>query len=142
MENLLNHILIGIAVLLMFSASIFVHEFGHFLVARWRGMKIEEFAIWCGPKIYSFRRKGILYSWRLFPGPIGGYVKLPQMVTSTAVEGKSEAVPPASPLSRILVAFAGPAMNVVFAFFIATVIYHVGLPVLVNPSVIGYVDPE
>jgi regulator of sigma E protease len=142
MENLLNHVLIGIAVLFMFSASIFVHEFGHFLVARWRRMKIEEFAIGCGPKIFSRTRNGILYSLRVSPIPIGGFVKLPQMVTSEAVEGKSEPVPPAPPLSKILVAFAGPLMNAIFAFAIATVIYFVGLPVLVNPSVIGYVDPE
>lgn len=142
MESFASYVLIGIAVLLMFSASIFVHEFGHFLVARWRRMQIDEFAIWCGPKIYSFTRNGILYSWRLFPGPIGGFVKLPQMVTSEAVEGKSEAVPPAPPFSKILVAFAGPLMNTVFAFVIATVIYFIGLPVLVNPAIIGHVDPE
>jgi len=142
MDTYLGYILIGIAVLLMFSASIFVHEFGHFLVARWRRMQIDEFAIWCGPKIYSVTRNGILYSWRLFPGPIGGFVKLPQMVTSDAVEGKSQPVPPAPPSSRILVAFAGPLMNVVFAFVFATVIYFIGLPVLVNPAVIGHVPSD
>jgi regulator of sigma E protease len=50
-------------------------------------------------------------------------------------------VPPALPLHKILVAAAGPFMNVVFAFVIATVIYFVGLPIPVNPAVIGYVEP-
>jgi regulator of sigma E protease len=67
------------------------------------------------------------------------------MVTSEALEGGQpggEKLPPAPPLSKILVAVAGPFMNVVFAFVIATVIYFVGLPVLVDPPIVGTVDPE
>jgi regulator of sigma E protease len=62
------------------------------------------------------------------------------MLTSEALEGKSQGAekpPPISPLSKILVAFAGPVMNGVFAFVLASVIYFVGLPVLVNPAIIG-----
>lgn len=144
MEKLLSIGLVAVAVILMFGASVFVHEFGHFWVARRRRMKVEEFAIGCGPKVFSWVRDGVLYSWRLFPGPIGGFVKLPQMATSEWAEGKSNSgdLPPAPPWSKILVAFAGPFMNVVFAFLIAGLIYFIGLPVLVNPSVIGRVDPE
>ncbi len=131
------------AVLLLFGAAIFVHEFGHYWVARKRGMKVEAFAIGFGPKILGWKKDGIDYAWRLIPA--GGYVKLPQMITSEALEGgnsSSEApIPPASPLSKILVAFAGPFMNVVFAFAIASLIYFVGLPVAVNPAIIGYVEP-
>src|SRR4051794_17631542 len=104
------------AVIFLFGAAVFVHEFGHFWVARKRGMKVEAFAIGFGPKIFSWVRDGIEYSFRWIPA--GGFVKLPQMITSEALEGsnKDEPIPPASPLSRILVAFAGPLMNVVFAF--------------------------
>src|SRR4026207_369616 len=65
------------------------------------------------------------------------------MITSEALEGanKGEPLPPAPPWARIAVAVAGPFMNVVFAFAIATFIYFVGLPVMVNPSIIGYVEP-
>ena len=65
------------------------------------------------------------------------------MITSEALEGKDdkEPLPPTDPLSKILVAFAGPFMNIVFAFVIASVLYFTGLPVLIDPSVIGYVDP-
>jgi regulator of sigma E protease len=94
-----------------------------------------------GPKIFGWKRGGIEYSLRWIPA--GGYVKLPQMITSEALEGgSSEPVPPAPPLHKILVAIAGPFMNVVFAFAIATVIYFVGLPVPVNPAIIGYVEPN
>src|SRR2546430_17551473 len=109
-----------VVVVLLFGAAVFVHEFGHFCMARRRGMKVEAFAIGFGPKILSWVKDGIEYSWRWIPA--GGFVKLPQMITSEALEGsnKAEAIPPAPPISRILVAMAGPAMNIVFAFIIAT----------------------
>lgn len=144
MEKLLNYALVALAVLLMFGASIFVHELGHFVMALWRRMKVEAFAIGLGPKIAGWTRDGIEYSVRWIPA--GGFVRLPQMITSETLEGGPKPdeppVPPASPLSKILVAVAGPVMNVLFAFLVAAVIYVVGLPVLVNPSVIGKVDPE
>ncbi len=139
--NILTIIYVVLVVLLAFGASIFVHELGHYWVARKVGMKVEEFAVGFGPKIWGFTRDGIDYSLRCIPA--GGYVKLPQMITSETLEGQSkEPVPPAPPWKKIAVAFAGPFMNVVFAFFIATVIYFVGLPVAVDPSIIGYVEPN
>jgi regulator of sigma E protease len=141
MTEILNYLKIGAGVVLLFGAAIFVHEFGHYWVARRRGLKVEAFAIGFGPKIFGWVRDGIEYSVRWIPA--GGFVKLPQMVTSTAIEGESgkDDIPPAPPFSKILVAVAGPFMNVVFAFAIASVIYWVGLPVPVNPSIIGYVEP-
>ncbi len=139
--TILTFIYVAAVVMLAFGASIFFHELGHYWVARRIGMKVEEFAVGFGPKIYGFARNGIEYSLRWIPA--GGYVKLPQMITSEALEGHAhEPVPPAAPWQRVLVAFAGPMMNVVFAFAIATVIYFVGLPVAVNPSIIGYVEPN
>jgi regulator of sigma E protease len=142
MHVYLNYLWVALAVVLMFGASIFVHELGHFLVALRRGMKVEAFAIGFGPKIWSCVRNGIEYSLRWIPA--GGFVRLPQMVTSETLEGGSKdsaPLPPASPESKILVAFAGPLMNVIFAFAIASVIYFTGLPVPVNPAVIGHVEP-
>src|SRR2546423_14121733 len=130
-----------VVVVLLFGAAVFVHEFGHFCMARRRGMKVEGFAIGFGPKIFSWTRDGVEYSWRWIPA--GGFVKLPQMITSEALEGASgsaESTPPAPPWSKILVAVAGPLMNVVFGFSIATLIYFVGLPVAVKPSIIGHVE--
>ncbi len=142
MATILNWIYVAGAVVLLFGAAIFVHEFGHFWVARKRGLKVEAFAIGMGPKIFGWVRDGIEYSVRWIPA--GGFVRLPQMITSAGLEGandpKEAPLPPISPLSKILVAIAGPFMNVVFAFAIATVIYFAGLPVQVNPSVIGYVE--
>src|SRR6266550_9318284 len=91
-----------VVVVLLFGAAVFVHEFGHFWMARRRSMKVEGFAIGFGPKIFSWTRDGIEYSWRWIPA--GGFVKLPQMITSEALEGDSssadEKIPPAPPMSK------------------------------------------
>ncbi|HEY6168853.1 MAG TPA: RIP metalloprotease RseP [Verrucomicrobiae bacterium] len=140
--EILGYLYVVAAVLLLFGAAVFVHEWGHYIVARKRGLKVEAFAIGFGPKLFSWTRDGIEYSWRAIPA--GGYVKLPQMITSETLEGqhdKAEPIPPASPFSKILVALAGPVMNVIFGLALATILYFVGLPVLVNPSIIGRVDP-
>ena len=65
------------------SALIFVHELGHFLAARWRGLKIERFAIWFGKPIWKTTVNGIEYV--LGSIPAGGYVSLPQMATMEAI---------------------------------------------------------
>ncbi|MEK7707036.1 MAG: RIP metalloprotease RseP, partial [Verrucomicrobiota bacterium] len=141
---ILNIIYVVVAVILLFGAAVFVHEYGHYWMARRRGLKIEGFSIGFGPKIFSWMHDGVEWSWRWIPA--GGFVKLPQMVTSDALEGKAgegtEALPSISPWSKILVALAGPVMNLIFAFLIAGVIYFVGLPVAVNPSVVGHVDEK
>lgn len=139
----LQWLYVAAVVLLLFGASIFVHEFGHFWMARRRGLKVEGFSIGFGPKLFGWRRNGIDYAWRWLPA--GGFVALPQMVTSTTLEGKSRVagpLPPASPGSKILVALFGPAMNALFAFAIATAIYFLGLPVLVDPAIVGGVERD
>ena len=76
------------AVLLLFGAAIFVHEWGHYFVARKCGMKVEEFAIGFGKILWKHEKDGILYTIRMIPA--GGFVKLPQMLTSEAIEGKTK----------------------------------------------------
>src|ERR1051325_6675512 len=138
MSHLLNILYVVAGVLLLFGAAIFVHEWGHYFMARRCGLKVEAFAIGMGPKMFSGVRDGIEYSFRWIPA--GGFVRLPQMITSETLEGGSEGrenlppaspiskilvaleggsegrenLPPASPISKILVALAGPFMNVVF----------------------------
>ena len=87
-------------VLLLFNVLIVVHELGHFLAARWRGLKIDRFAIWFGKPIWKTKINGVEYA--LGTIPAGGYVSLPQMATMEAIEGKSESsgqpLPPISAL--------------------------------------------
>ncbi len=143
----LTTIYVIVAVLLLFGAAIFVHEWGHFYVARKCGMKVEEFAIGFGKILWKREKDGILYTVRMIPA--GGFVKLPQMLTSEALEGKSEEeeeeaepLPDISPWAKIAVAVAGPIMNVVFAFVLAGIIYFVGLPEMITPPVVGNLSEE
>jgi regulator of sigma E protease len=133
------------AVLLLFGAAIFVHEWGHYFVARKCGMKVEEFAIGFGKILWKHEKDGILYTVRMIPA--GGFVKLPQMLTSEAIEGKNEEeetepLPEISPWAKIAVAVAGPIMNIVFAFILAGIIYFVGLPESITPPIVGLLDKE
>ncbi|MDR3229582.1 MAG: site-2 protease family protein [Puniceicoccales bacterium] len=140
--------LFGIAlIILFFGGSIFVHELGHFLAARWRGLKIERFSIGIGPRIFGWTGKdGVDYRLSLFP--IGGYVALPQLGDMEAVEGKNESdpdeLPPISYPDKIYVAVAGVVFNIIFAFLLACVLWVSGRPVPpnANTTTIGYVLKE
>ena len=127
-------------VVFFFGLTIFIHEFGHFLVARYRGMKVERFSIGFGPPIWKWTRDGVEY--RISWIPCGGYVALPQMAPMEALEGKTETkaeeLPPASPLDKVLVSLAGPLLNVVLAFLLACALWICGTPA--NPSVVGWVE--
>jgi regulator of sigma E protease len=118
-------------IVLFFGGSIFIHELGHFLAARRRGVKVERFSIGFGPKIFSWRgADGVEY--RLSWLPLGGYVALPQLADMRTIEGEFETdtsqLPPIDYGTKILVFAAGATMNVVFAFVLATVLWVVGQP--------------
>ncbi len=102
--------------LLGFSLLIIVHELGHFIMAKVNGIKVEEFAIGMGPKIFSTQGKETKYSIGLFP--IGGYVKM--MGEEEEVQDE-RSFSSKSPLRRISVIIAGAVMNFLFAIIIFTI---------------------
>ncbi len=131
-------------IVLFFGGSILVHELGHMLAARRRGMHVERFSIGFGPKIFSWRgRDGVEYrvSWL----PFGGYVLIPQLADLGMIEGESNAdlskLPPVSYASKMLVAVAGAVCNILFAFFLACLIWIFGQPTIAenNTTQIGAV---
>ncbi|MEY4797748.1 MAG: hypothetical protein RI978_49 [Verrucomicrobiota bacterium] len=138
----------GIVLLaLFFGGSIFVHELGHFLAARWRGLKIERFSIGFGPKIFGWTGKdGVDYrvSWI----PLGGYVALPQMGDPEAIEGATESdvekLPEISYADKMIVAVMGAVFNVIFAFALATILWFTGMPVPEGngSTIVGYVPEQ
>jgi regulator of sigma E protease len=115
---------------LLFNVLIFVHELGHFLAARWRGLKVERFAIWFGKPLWKKRIGDVEYCLGCIPA--GGYVSLPQMAPMEMIEGKNdeqkEPLPPISPLDKIIVAFAGPLFSFLLALAFALVVTVVGRP--------------
>jgi regulator of sigma E protease len=141
-SNLWSVLLIAV----FFGGSIFVHELGHFLAARRRGVIVERFSIGFGPKIFSWRGKdGVEY--RLSWLPLGGYVALPQLADMRGIEGESRAdlaaLPPPSYATRMIVFGAGAFFNILFAFALACIVWGVGQPTTtsLNGTRIGVVSP-
>jgi len=137
---------IAIEVVLLFNLLIVVHELGHFIAARWCGLKVEKFAIWFGKPLWAKTIGGVDY--QLGSIPAGGFVAIPQLGPMEALEGESREkgidLPAARPLDKIIVAFAGPAASLGLAFVFACVVWAVGHPVseAETTNVIGYVVPD
>ena len=134
-------------VLLLFGATIFVHELGHFLVARWCGMVVETFSIGFGPALWKRKVGDVTYKVGAFP--FGGYVALPQMDPEGGERGAGEGgdaprepLPPVSPWKRIAVSAAGATGNILLAVALAWVVYWVGKPSAPHERecTIGYVE--
>ena len=120
------------------AALIFVHELGHFLVARKVGVVVEKFSLGFGPKIFSFTQGGTEYL--LCWIPLGGYVKMKGEEVgeeSTDEKGSFYAAPV---LDRLAIAFAGPLFNILFAIAIYYCVYLVGVPAL--SPIVGIVKEE
>ena len=139
-------ILVLFEVLIIFNLLIVVHEIGHFLAARWRGLYIEKFGIWFGKPLWKKKINGVQYS--LGSLPFGGFVALPQLAPMDIIEGKAdvnrEALPPISALDKIIVAVAGPFFSFLLAIAFAAIVWVVGYPVSESDmtTTIGYVMPE
>lgn len=107
-----------ITAILVFTALVVIHEFGHFIFARMAGIKVEEFAVGMGPKLFGYQGKETLYSLRAFP--LGGFCKM-------LGEDESNQDPRAfnnKPVwRRILVIAFGPIMNLVLAILIFSLIF-------------------
>lgn len=142
MSGVFLWLIIALGVALLFTMTVFVHEYGHYWVARKLGFRIEGFSIGFGPKIFSWRdREGV--EWALRWLPLGGFVKLPQMITSEAIEGRADTqVESVAPAHKIAVAIAGPVMNIAFAFLVGSIVWWVGLPKAYNHTLIGYVPDK
>src|SRR6266702_4098572 len=139
-------ILVIIEVLVIFNLLIVVHEIGHFLAARWRGLYIEKFGVWFGKPLWKKKINGVQYS--LGSLPFGGFVALPQLAPMDIIEGKADVdrakLAPISALDKIIVAVAGPLFSLLLALFFACVVWAVGHPVGESDSttIIGYVLPD
>ena len=144
--NILRVGLIVFEVLLIFNLLIIVHELGHFLAARWRGLHVDKFGVWFGRPILKRTIGGVEFSLGWIPA--GGFVLLPQMATMEAVEGKAGVsgsdLPPIKPLDKIIVAAAGPLFSFLLALVFATIVWAVGRPMAEadTTTTIGYVAPD
>jgi regulator of sigma E protease len=133
--------------IIMLGILVFVHEFGHFCVAKWTGVKVLKFSLGFGPKLIS-RRWGET-EYMICAVPLGGYVQMLGEGGGEAGEGAelsaeerqhSFADKPVS--QRTAIVAAGPLMNLIFPFLIMPVAYLLGVQMpayLDQPACVGYV---
>ncbi|MBQ9770767.1 MAG: site-2 protease family protein [Lentisphaeria bacterium] len=127
--NVLSIIGATVFMVFFFGLCIFVHELGHFLAAKWRGLKVTAFSIGFR-KIWGKTWNGVEY--RIGWIPFGGYVEIPQVDGDGAKvkdeNGNDIEIPAAKPLDRMITVVAGPLFNIIFGFLIGTIIWIVGIP--------------
>lgn len=106
-----------IIALLVFSAIIFFHELGHFLLAKKNGIYVNEFAVGMGPTLFSFQKKETKYSLKLIP--MGGYC---MMLGEDEDVRDEHSFSTKSVWARISVVIAGPLFNFILAFILSIIL--------------------
>src|SRR6266699_3823406 len=113
----------AIAFIFVLCAAVVLHEFGHFIVAKLFKIRVETFSVGFGPRLFG--RKFGQTDYRVSAFPLGGYVKLGGDESNAPLEGEGAADIPATERfdlrprwQRILVAIAGPVMNILTALAI------------------------
>lgn len=142
----MSTLLVVLAFVFILGSAVVLHEFGHFIVAKLLGIRAETFSVGFGPRLFGFKWRQTDY--RVSAIPLGGYVKLGGDESNSPIEGAgSTDIPPEEMFNlrpryqRILVALAGPAMNIMTALAIplaGAMIY--GVPATPKP-VVSYVTP-
>jgi len=151
--TLLTYLQNGIGILIAFGTVIFIHELGHFLVAKKSGVKVEQFSFGFGREIIGIDRGGTRYTINWIP--FGGYVRMagetPEDYEGPKLEGEERSKDASKDSTgdfmaqpwhrRILIALAGPLMNYVLAVAVFFVIFSVwGEPIQKNKTQIGEVS--
>jgi regulator of sigma E protease len=131
--------------IILLGVLVFIHEAGHFLTAKWLGVRVLKFSLGFGKKIIGWKRGETEY--QLAAIPLGGYVKLlgeslddevPESQQPRAFTGQSV-------LRRTLIVAAGPVMNLFLALVIFPLVFMIGIQqpaYLLSKPVIGWVEPE
>ena len=133
----------ALALLFVLGVLIFVHELGHFLVAKYFGVGVEVFSLGFGKRVAGFRRGDTDY--RLSLLPLGGYVKMVGENPDEELTGADNEYLAKPKWQRFLVLLAGPTMNVALAFILTVGVYQLGIRVLADandPVVIGLVQTD
>ncbi len=151
MIEFLNHGLTYIVpFLVILTVLVFVHEFGHYLIARWNGVRVEVFSIGFGPEVFGWwDRAGT--RWKFSTIPLGGYVKMfgdSDASSGLPLPGLARLAPAERDVSfhykrlgqRAAIVAAGPAANFLFAIVVLAILFMTyGQPF--TPAEVGQVQP-
>jgi regulator of sigma E protease len=131
-----------VELLLVLGLMVLVHEFGHFVVAKRCGVRVETFAIGFGKRVVGIRRGETEYQINALP--LGGYVKMAGEIPGEAVSNDPGELNNHPRWQRMLIALAGPAANFVLAFVLMAGVYMVHNEVdeyTAGPAVTDYISP-
>jgi regulator of sigma E protease len=142
----MSYLIYPLAFIFILGSAVVLHEFGHFIVAKLFKIRVETFSVGFGPRLFG--KKWGHTDYRVSAIPLGGYVKLGGDESNAPLEGASaQDIPPAEMFNlrprwqRVLVALAGPVMNVLTALaipFAGALMY--GVPATPSP-VVYYIQP-
>jgi regulator of sigma E protease len=117
-----------VSFIVVLSILVIVHEFGHFIVAKKMGVRVEKFSIGFGPEIIGVTKAGTRYSISIMP--LGGYVKLAGETCAEGVRGEKWEYLSRTVGERIKIILAGPLLNYILAFLIFSFVFMAGNPTL------------
>jgi regulator of sigma E protease len=126
--------------LVLIGVMIVIHELGHYWAARWFDVRVDAFSIGFGPRLFGFRRGET--DFRVSMIPFGGYVKMAGEQPGDEEDPRGFQAKPR--WQRLIVVFAGPAMNIVLAVALLAGLFMVRYPQLANagaPATVGYLKP-
>jgi regulator of sigma E protease len=131
------------AFLVVFGVLVFIHEFGHFFMAKLTGVRVEVFSFGYGKRLFGFRRKGTDYRVSLIP--MGGYVRLlGEGMYEPRENISAEDFMAKKRWQRVLILLMGSLMNIILAIVLVAAINMNGVnspEYLDQPPVIGWVEP-
>jgi len=128
--------------LFVLGVLVFIHELGHFLLARWNGVRVITFSLGFGPKLLKVQRGDTEYC--ISAIPLGGYVKMAGENPDDPRTGADDEFMAKSKWQRFQILIAGPVMNILLAVVLLALILMRGATVLAHldqPAVIGVVEP-
>ena len=141
LERSLDFLIQALVVLGSLSILIVLHEWGHFIVARWNGVQVLEFSMGMGKKLWSKMFRGTEYQFRLIP--MGGFVRM----AGSDLEGRQwgefekHEFYGVSAWRRLAIVLAGPIMNFLLAYLAFFIVLFISGEMLTKP-IVGYVNPE
>lgn len=140
---MINFLIAVASTMFVLGVMILVHEWGHYIVAKLCGVRVEVFSVGFGKRLFGYKRGDTDY--RISALPFGGYVKMSGENPMEASTGDPAEFMSHPRWQRFLIALAGPAMNVVLAVSLLTGLFLFHFPhedSAETPAVIGYVSPN
>lgn len=123
--------------LVVIGILVFVHEFGHFIMAKRAGVRVEKFSLGMGPKLFGYKKGDTEYV--LSALPLGGYVKMAGENPDEEPTGSPDEFQSKTVWQRAKIAFTGPLTNIVLAFIVMPFVFMVGTYTL-GPAKVGFVE--